>query len=132
MSHSLHVSALTRLVLVPTSACSAALSGCCPCPDLSSQAAVTADFFCAARQLSGGERRRIALALLLGFADLISARGRLQCNIIVLDEVWPMYHDVQHEYDPTQLLCKSKRQRLPVLICCSLEPLYRPSRIRQY
>ena len=40
-----------------------------------------------ARQLSGGERRRIALALLLGFADLISARGRLRCNLIVLDEV---------------------------------------------
>ena len=39
------------------------------------------------RQLSGGERRRIALALLLGFADLVSARGRLQCNLIVLDEV---------------------------------------------
>ena len=25
--------------------------------------------------------------MLLGFADLISARGRLQCNLIVLDEV---------------------------------------------
>ena len=108
MSHSLHASALIRLVLVPTSACSAALYGSCPCPDLSSQAEVTVDFYCAARQLSGGERRRIALALLLGFADLISARGRLQCNIIVLDEVWPMCHDVQHKYAPWQLLCKSK------------------------
>ncbi|BDA43190.1 probable DNA double-strand break repair Rad50 ATPase [Coccomyxa sp. Obi] len=39
------------------------------------------------RQLSGGERRRIALALVLGFADLISARGRLRCNLMVLDEV---------------------------------------------
>ena len=44
-------------------------------------------YWCHDRQLSGGERRRIALALLLGFADLISARGRLQCNLIVLDEV---------------------------------------------
>ena len=39
------------------------------------------------RQLSGGERRRVALALALGFADLVSGRGRLRCNLIVLDEV---------------------------------------------
>ncbi|KAK9914871.1 hypothetical protein WJX75_001641 [Coccomyxa subellipsoidea] len=39
------------------------------------------------RQLSGGERRRVALALVLGFAELISARGRLRCNLMVLDEV---------------------------------------------
>ena len=39
------------------------------------------------RQLSGGERRRVALALALGFADLISARSRLRCNLLVLDEV---------------------------------------------
>ncbi|KAL0053768.1 hypothetical protein WJX82_010500 [Trebouxia sp. C0006] len=39
------------------------------------------------RQLSGGERRRVALALALGFADLISGRGQLRCNLIVLDEV---------------------------------------------
>lgn len=39
------------------------------------------------RQLSGGERRRVALALALGFADLVSGRGQLRCNLIVLDEV---------------------------------------------
>ncbi|KAL0029555.1 hypothetical protein WJX79_003952 [Trebouxia sp. C0005] len=39
------------------------------------------------RQLSGGERRRVALALALGFADLIAGRGQLRCNLIVLDEV---------------------------------------------
>ncbi|KAL0033719.1 hypothetical protein WJX77_002381 [Trebouxia sp. C0004] len=39
------------------------------------------------RQLSGGERRRVALALALGFADLIAGRGQLRCNFIVLDEV---------------------------------------------
>ena len=36
-------------------------------------------------QLSGGERRRIALALALGFADLIRTRGRLSSNLLVLD-----------------------------------------------
>ena len=39
------------------------------------------------RQLSGGERRRVALALALGFADLTAGRGQLRCNLIVLDEV---------------------------------------------
>ncbi|KAK9830414.1 hypothetical protein WJX72_011641 [[Myrmecia] bisecta] len=39
------------------------------------------------RQLSGGERRRVALALALGFAELIGTRGRLRSNLIVLDEV---------------------------------------------
>ncbi len=38
-------------------------------------------------QLSGGERRRVAAALTLGFADLVSQRGNLQCNLLVLDEV---------------------------------------------
>ncbi|GAX81139.1 hypothetical protein CEUSTIGMA_g8573.t1, partial [Chlamydomonas eustigma] len=38
-------------------------------------------------QLSGGERRRVALALALGFADLLRCRGRLSSNILVLDEV---------------------------------------------
>jgi len=41
------------------------------------------------RQLSGGERRRVALALALGFADLTAGRGQLRCNLIVLDEVHP-------------------------------------------
>ena len=40
------------------------------------------------KQLSGGERRRIALALALAFGDLAAARGRLKCNLMVLDEVW--------------------------------------------
>lgn len=39
------------------------------------------------KQLSGGERRRIALGLALAFGDLAAARGRLQCNLMVLDEV---------------------------------------------
>ena len=39
------------------------------------------------RQLSGGERRRLALALALGFARLTANRGNLRCNVIVLDEV---------------------------------------------
>lgn len=39
------------------------------------------------RQLSGGERRRVALALALGFAELASARTGLRCNLLVLDEV---------------------------------------------
>lgn len=38
-------------------------------------------------QLSDGEQRRVALALALGFADLVSARGQLQCNVIAFDEV---------------------------------------------
>ena len=42
---------------------------------------------CLIRQLSGGERRRMALALVLGFGDLIAQRGRLRANLIVLDEV---------------------------------------------
>lgn len=39
------------------------------------------------KQLSGGERRRISLALALGFTDLASKRGKLQCNLLVLDEI---------------------------------------------
>jgi ABC-type glutathione transport system ATPase component len=39
------------------------------------------------RQLSGGERRRLALALALGYADFVSQKGGLQCNLLVLDEV---------------------------------------------
>ena len=40
-------------------------------------------------QLSGGERRRVALALALGFADLIRSRGRLSSNLLVLDGMFP-------------------------------------------
>jgi hypothetical protein len=39
------------------------------------------------RQCSGGERRRVALALTLGFRDLISDRAGLRANLLVLDEV---------------------------------------------
>eukprot|EP00873_Tetraselmis_striata_P041002 jgi/Tetstr1/461266/TSEL_006393.t1 len=39
------------------------------------------------RQLSGGERRRFALALGLGFSELAARRGRFSCNLLVLDEV---------------------------------------------
>jgi len=46
------------------------------------------------RQLSGGERRRVALALALGFADLISGQGQLRCNLIVLDEASASAHPV--------------------------------------
>lgn len=39
------------------------------------------------RQLSGGERRRVALALALGFSELAARRGRLRSNMLILDEV---------------------------------------------
>ena len=39
------------------------------------------------RQLSGGERRRAALALALAHADLAAARGGVHCDLLVLDEV---------------------------------------------
>jgi DNA repair exonuclease SbcCD ATPase subunit len=39
------------------------------------------------QQLSGGERRRLAISLSLGFMDLVRARGRLSCNLLILDEV---------------------------------------------
>eukprot|EP00879_Flechtneria_rotunda_P028490 GHRR01030611.1.p1 GENE.GHRR01030611.1~~GHRR01030611.1.p1 ORF type:complete len:159 (+),score=83.07 GHRR01030611.1:306-782(+) len=38
-------------------------------------------------QLSGGEKKRVALALGLGFAEIVAARSRLTSNILVLDEV---------------------------------------------
>ena len=39
------------------------------------------------RQLSGGERRRAALALALAYADLASERCAVACDTLVLDEV---------------------------------------------
>ena len=39
------------------------------------------------RQLSGGERRRAALALALAHADLAASRGGVHCDLLVLDEV---------------------------------------------
>ncbi|KAK9812526.1 hypothetical protein WJX73_005975 [Symbiochloris irregularis] len=39
------------------------------------------------KQLSGGERRRMALALALAYGELAAGRGRLKCNLMVLDEV---------------------------------------------
>jgi len=41
----------------------------------------------ALRQLSGGERRRVALALALAYADLASERCGVSCDALVLDEV---------------------------------------------
>ncbi|GBF93021.1 hypothetical protein Rsub_05632 [Raphidocelis subcapitata] len=38
-------------------------------------------------QLSGGEKKRAALALALAFTQVAAARGRLSTNLIVLDEV---------------------------------------------
>ena len=38
-------------------------------------------------QLSGGEWRRLALALSLAFADFAKQRTALGCNLLVLDEV---------------------------------------------
>jgi hypothetical protein len=37
-------------------------------------------------QLSGGERKRAALALALAFAEVAAARGRFRCNALLLDE----------------------------------------------
>uniref|UniRef100_A0A0G4I8L5 Calcineurin-like phosphoesterase domain-containing protein n=1 Tax=Chromera velia CCMP2878 TaxID=1169474 RepID=A0A0G4I8L5_9ALVE len=39
-------------------------------------------------QLSGGQWRRVSLALALGFASLAQQRGRLSSNLLVLDEVF--------------------------------------------
>lgn len=37
--------------------------------------------------LSTGERRRVALALALGFIKLVQSRGRCTCDVLILDEV---------------------------------------------
>jgi hypothetical protein len=37
-------------------------------------------------QLSGGERKRAALALALAFAQVAAARGRFRCSLLMLDE----------------------------------------------
>lgn len=41
----------------------------------------------AVEQLSGGERKRAALALALAYTQVAAARGRLTTNLLVLDEV---------------------------------------------
>jgi len=41
----------------------------------------------AVKQLSGGERRRVSIALALGFTELAARRGRLRSDLLVLDEV---------------------------------------------
>lgn len=38
------------------------------------------------RQLSGGEQRRVGLALSLAFGELAAERGGLTCDFLVLDE----------------------------------------------
>lgn len=50
------------------------------------------------RQLSGGERRRVALALCLGFAEVVAQRGNLQCNLLVLDEVSASHFRPEHHF----------------------------------
>ena len=40
--------------------------------------------------LSGGQWRRCSLALNLGFADLVTARGKIRCNLCIFDE--PLTH----------------------------------------
>lgn len=39
------------------------------------------------RQCSGGEKRRLALALTLAFRDLLADRAGVRCRLLVLDEV---------------------------------------------
>jgi hypothetical protein len=41
----------------------------------------------AVSQLSGGEKKRVALALALGYTQLAASRGRLSSNLLILDEV---------------------------------------------
>ena len=43
------------------------------------------------QSLSGGEKRRVAIALVLGFAELIGTRAQLSCNVAVFDEVRHMH-----------------------------------------
>jgi ABC-type Mn2+/Zn2+ transport system ATPase subunit len=61
------------------------------------------------RQLSGGERRRVALALALGFGDLVAQRGRLRCNLVVLDEVRHCKVDYMEHYWTVSTLSQSWR-----------------------
>ena len=66
------------------------------------------------RQLSGGERRRVALALALGFAELASARTGLRCNLLVLDEVNASTNQSQTSF--TCYICGYKRRSLTQLV----------------
>ncbi len=75
------------------------------------------------RQLSGGERRRVALALALGFAQLVSARGRLRCNMLVLDEVRDPRQNVK-AWKVVQLPCGAAQSSLNCKRVCELaQPL---------
>ncbi|CAI7798967.1 unnamed protein product [Closterium sp. NIES-53] len=47
----------------------------------------------ALRQLSGGERRRVALALALAFAELAAERSGVRFDLLVLDEVFQHLDD---------------------------------------
>ena len=56
-------------------------------------------------QLSGGEWRRVGLALSLAFADFARARLGLSCNVLVLDEV--MQHmDVDGQARAVHMQCR--------------------------
>ena len=64
------------------------------------------------RQLSGGERRRAALALALAHADLAAARGGVHCDLLVLDEV------LQH-LPRASRAWRRRCARCPRAPCCS-------------
>lgn len=59
------------------------------------------------RQLSGGERRRMALSLTLGYSELARERSGVSCNVLVLDEV------LQHLDSEGRLRVASVLRELP-------------------
>ncbi|CAI5991015.1 unnamed protein product [Closterium sp. NIES-65] len=61
----------------------------------------------ALRQLSGGERRRVALALALAFAELAAERSGVRYDLLVLDEVF------QHLDDEGVAAVAAVRRSLP-------------------
>lgn len=70
------------------------------------------------RSLSGGERRRVALALAFGFADLVKMRGKLHCNVMVLDEVRFMPLVMQQAKLPR---CHTSAMSFDTLLCHTME-----------
>lgn len=63
-------------------------------------------------QLSGGERRRVALALSLGYAALARSRGRMRANLLVLDEVSACLHI----YEACVRACRGTN-----VLCCAVQ-----------
>ncbi len=37
--------------------------------------------------LSGGKKRRVAIALVLAYSELVASKGQVSCNVAVYDEV---------------------------------------------